>query len=141
MDTSTQPAVRHRNVMEQLNWSHAEKTIARRAFEAALAKELEQTLQDAKTRVSNIKDVSELWDMEDWLRHRRRGIDEKYDYRYSVLPEVLARLICEGRISQSDLSGLHPDKMDVIQRFVDLQKQYSKKASGEQDSDQVGTGS
>jgi hypothetical protein len=48
------------------------------------------------------------------LTERRREIDRKYDYRYSVLPLVFAELVKQGRIAENDLQGLAPEKIDVI---------------------------
>jgi hypothetical protein len=63
--------------MYELKWSHAEKTVARRAFDLALGKELEALLQEAKGRAARIEEPSELWDLESWLTERRREIDPK----------------------------------------------------------------
>ncbi len=120
MATSNPQTGQYYNPMLQLKWSPAEKAIARKAFEAALTNELGETLREAKERVAKLSEISELWEMEDWLRARRRAMDEKYDYRYSVLPTVFARLMWEGRLKESDLSGLLEDKIDMIRRHVAL---------------------
>jgi hypothetical protein len=85
--------------MYELKWSHAEKTVARRAFDLALGKELEALLQEAKGRAARIEEPSELWDLESWLTERRREIDRRYDY--SCLPNYFAtaalpNTICTG---------------------------------------------
>jgi hypothetical protein len=56
--------------------------------------------------------------LERWLTERRREIDRKYDYRYSVLPLVLAAFLPEGRLSEDDLRGLRPDKLNAICRMA-----------------------
>ena len=38
--------------MHELQWSHAEKTVARRAFDLALSKELEDLVREAKDRAA-----------------------------------------------------------------------------------------
>jgi hypothetical protein len=48
------------------------------------------------------------------LTKRRRGIDRRYDYRYSILPLVFAYLLRDGRLSEDDLSGLGQEKLDLI---------------------------
>ncbi len=91
--------------MYELKWSHAEKTVARRAFDLALGEELEALLQEAKGRAARIEEPSELWNLESWLTERRREIDRRYDYRYSILPLVFAQLLRDGRLTfllQSD---------------------------------------
>jgi hypothetical protein len=106
--------------MSELTWSPAEKAIARKAFEAALQKALDDTLREAKERVAKLTKMSELWKMEDWLRTRRRAVDEKYDYRYSVLPTVFARLLYEGLLKETDLNGLRDDKIKMIRSYAEL---------------------
>ena len=59
---------------------------------------------------------SELRELERWLTERRQEIDRKYDYRYSVLPLVLATLLREGRLAEDDLHGLGQDKLEAIHR-------------------------
>ena len=102
--------------MYELKWSHAEKTVARRAFDRALGKELEALLQEAKGRAARIEEPSELWDLESWLTERRREIDRRYDYRYSILPLVFAQLLRDGRLTEDDLHGLGQEKLDLIRR-------------------------
>jgi len=42
---------------------------------------------------AKIKDASELWELERYLTRRRKEIDAKYEYKYSVLLLVLADLV------------------------------------------------
>ena len=50
----------------------------------------------------------------------RKEMDEKYDYRYSVLPFVFARLICDGWIKPEDLAGLSEEKLELIREFAEF---------------------
>jgi len=102
--------------MYEPKWSQSEKTVARRAFHMALDRELENVILEAKSRAAKIDEPSELWDLESWLTKRRREIDKKYDYRYSVLPLVFAHLLREGRLTEDDLHGLGQEKLDFIRR-------------------------
>ena len=47
-------------------------------------------------------------------------MDKKYDYRYSVLPSVFARLIREGWLSFEKLEGLGEDKIQEIKSWIRL---------------------
>lgn len=49
-------------------------------------------------------------------------IDLKYDYRYSKLIVVLARLIQEGWLSLEELEGLHEDKLAKIELILSLSR-------------------
>jgi len=100
--------------MQELNWSISEKAIARKAFNHALNAELQQLVREAQAKAAAIKEPFELWKLESWLHERRIEIDRKYDYRYSVLPIVLAELLKQGRIAESDLQGLAPEKIELI---------------------------
>jgi hypothetical protein len=117
-EVANSPDAAARNVipMYELKWSHAEKRVARRAFDLALGKELETLLQEAKGRAARIEEPSELWDLESWLTERRREIDRRYDYRYSILPLVFAQLLRDGRLTEDDLHGLGQEKLDLIRR-------------------------
>jgi len=102
--------------MFDLNWSHSEKRIARNVFEQALDRELTALIQESKKRMIQVSTPDELWEMEQWLTERRKEIDRTYDFRYSVLPVVFARLLCRRVVSEDDLVGLGPEKIDLIRR-------------------------
>lgn len=120
MPNSLTPITREPTPIRELHWSPAEKASARRAFHRALKKELDAIMQEAKARTARIEDISELWELADWLTERRREVDHKYDYRYSVLPLVFAALLREGRLTEADLDGIGPDKIARIRHAAML---------------------
>lgn len=63
--------------MHELKRFHAEKLVARRAFDIALGKELEALIREAKGRAARIEKPPELWALESWLTERRREIDRR----------------------------------------------------------------
>jgi hypothetical protein len=95
-------------------WSKSEKAIARRAFDAALGRELHEVIQRAKQMANEIQQPSDLWDLERYLTQRRKDIDRKYDFRTSRLTQVFGRLLCEGRLKEQELRGLEEDKLKSI---------------------------
>jgi hypothetical protein len=99
-------------------WSRSEKAIARKAFDAALKRELHEAIQEAKRMCSQIKEPADLWDLEHYLTQRRKEIDYKYDYTYSRLTHVFGRLLQEGRLSEEELSGLREDKLKSIRSYA-----------------------
>jgi hypothetical protein len=101
-------------------WTDREKKIARLAFEVALAEELASTIADFKVRVAAITEPDEMWELEQYLRERRRDMDRKYDYRYSQLILVFGQLLREGRIREEQLVGLSEEKLNDIRRFAAL---------------------
>jgi hypothetical protein len=62
----------------------------------------------------------ELWEVEHWLTELRTEINKTYDYRYSVLSVVFAKLLRRRVLSDSDLNGLGPDKVALIQRGFEI---------------------
>ena len=76
-------------------WSRSEMAIARQAFDAALGRELQEVIQEAKKIASQIQQASDLWDLEYYLTERRKEIDRRYDSRSSRLTDVLGRLLYE----------------------------------------------
>ena len=87
-------------------WSRSEKTIARRAFDAALGRELQEVIQQAKQMANRMQHSSDLWDLEKYLTQCRKEIDRKYTYRHSELTQLFGRLLHERRVSEEELRGL-----------------------------------
>jgi hypothetical protein len=71
---------------------------------------------EAKSKAAKIREPSGLWELEQYLTQRRQEIDRMYDYRYSVLPLVLAKLLSSGRLVEDELHGLGEDKLACIHR-------------------------
>jgi hypothetical protein len=99
-------------------WSRSEKALARKAFDAALGRELHEVIQEAKKMASQIQQSSDLWDLELYLTQRRKEIDRKYDFRGSRLTDVLGRLLYENRLGEEELGGLREDKRKAIRSFA-----------------------
>ena len=118
------PGPESRDVQEMirhLKWSHAEKQIARKAFELALDREFRNVIRRAKDMAGNIEQPTDLWDLEHYLTESRKRIDRTYDYRYSVLTDVFGRgLIREGRLSEKKLQRLGEDKLESIRSYAKL---------------------
>jgi len=79
--------------MRDLKWSPSEKAVARKAFDAALSRELKAVIAETKRLAARIEQPDDLWELERYLTAKRKEIDETFDYRYSVLPLVLGSLI------------------------------------------------
>ena len=102
------------STMREMHWSPKERAIARRAFDLALHRELGATVQEAKQMAEQIKEPDQLWELERHLTQRRKEINAKYEYKYSVLLLVLGDLVREGRISLEELQGLAEDKLRCV---------------------------
>jgi hypothetical protein len=106
-------------------WSKSEKIVARKAFDAALGRELHEVIQEAKKMASQIQQSSDLWDLEHYLTERRKEINRKYDYRYSQLTQVFGRLLYEKRLHEEELRGLGEDKLKSIRSVAQFIAKYA----------------
>ena len=107
------------STMRELKWSSTERAIARRCFDRALQRELNEAIQSAKEMAAKIRQASELWDLEHHLTQLRKEIDRKYQYKYSTLILVFADLIQDGQLGLADLRGLSEDKLRYIRQHAE----------------------
>src|SRR5215469_16478659 len=84
-------------------WSRSETAIARRAFDAALKREVHEIMQEAKQKANHIKEPAGRWDLEYYLTKRRKEIDGKNEFRSSRLTQTFGRLLCERRVTEAEL--------------------------------------
>jgi len=54
------------------------------------------------------------------LTRRRKEIDAKYEFKYSVLLLVFGDLVREGRITLDELHGLAEDKLCIVRGHARL---------------------
>jgi hypothetical protein len=80
----------------------------------SLYRELEATIQEAKQMAEQIKVPDELWALERHLTQRRKEIDTRYEFKYSVVLLVLGDLLREGQINVEELQGLTEDKLRCV---------------------------
>jgi hypothetical protein len=99
------------------NWSPTEKKIARRAFDAAYERETAAIMEELRGRVGGMKSAKDLWQIEKFLRERGDEVARKYDYRYSQLIYVFAILYHGGFLTEADLEGLSPDKIEAVKHM------------------------
>ena len=99
-------------------WSRSEKAIARKAFDAALKRELHEIMQEAKRKAKEMREPAEVWELERYLTQRRKDIDRRYEFRNSRRKDVLGRLLYENRLTEKDLRGLSADKVERIRSFA-----------------------
>lgn len=106
--------------MHDETWSKSEKVIARRAFEHAYERECSALAGEVRRRAISIKEPKDIWALHSLLSRERKATDEKYDFRYSVLLFVFARLIQEGWLSEEELAGLAEEKLSRIKLILNL---------------------
>jgi len=100
--------------MNSDKWTKKEKTVARRAFDNAYKRECEEIINRSREIANSASTPDDIWQLYDFLDEKRKEIYIKYDYRYSVLIPVFARLLKEGWITAGDLEGLKEDKLKRI---------------------------
>jgi hypothetical protein len=103
-----------------IEWSKTEKSVARGAFNNAYRRECEAITKRLSDMIRDIASPEDIWHLHDFLSEKRVEIDEKYDYRYSVLIFVFARLMKEGWLKESDLDGLHEEKVSKIIAWANM---------------------
>ena len=108
--------------MRDFTWSHGEKKVAKRVFEAALEREMSALRGQVEGLLAADSKSEVVWEAHNLLSRRRREIDQKYDYRYSVLIQVLARLVSEDLIDTSELAGLNEEKIGAIETLASFMK-------------------
>jgi hypothetical protein len=64
-----------------------------------------------------------MWAIEDYLRQQGRTLDELFDYRYSQLLFVFARLVAQGYLEEGQLAGLPDEKLEIIRRLLKRMKE------------------
>jgi hypothetical protein len=94
--------------------SAAEKAVARNAFDRALNKDLQDLVREVKEMASRRSRDLRAVERRKLVAERRRELDGKYDYHYSVLPSASAALVKQELISEKDLHGLSAERSDLI---------------------------
>jgi hypothetical protein len=100
--------------VSEINWSESEKKAADEAFKKAYEREINSLIEEVRQKASEIAEIDEVWRLHDFLSSRRHEIDGKYDYRYSVLIFVFARLLKEEWLSLDELKALEREKLAKI---------------------------
>lgn len=100
--------------MSEINWSESETKAAHEAFKKAYDREIKNLMNKVRETTAEITEIDELWQLHDFLSARRHDIEGKYDYRYSVIIFVLARLLKEGWLDVEELQALERDKLAKI---------------------------
>jgi hypothetical protein len=106
--------------MNYEKWSKKEKSIARAAFDKAYDKECNQIIGKLKEKSLKLSDPEDIWELHDYLSEIRKEIDEKYDYRYSVLIMVFAHLLKQQWLKIDDIEGLSVEKIDRIKSLANI---------------------
>lgn len=104
--------------MSDLEWSEAEKELARKAFEKAYGREMNALIEEVREKASAITALDGIWKLHDYLSARRHQLEGKYDYRYSVLIFVFAQLVREGWLHLEELEGLTKDKITKVSALI-----------------------
>ena len=104
--------------MQEFKWTKNEKPLARQAFDKAYEREMNGIAQEVRSQLAAGTDARVIWRVHEYLSEKREEMNQKYDYRYSVLVSVFGRLLAEGHLHIEDLEGLREDKMERIQSIA-----------------------
>lgn len=100
--------------VSEAEWSKIEQKIAQEAFERAYQREIEALIEQVRDRANAIAELEDMWHLHDFLSARRHEVDGKYDYSYSMLVFIFARLVKEGWLHLNELEGLDKSKIAKI---------------------------
>jgi hypothetical protein len=102
-------------------WSPTQKKVARAAFDLAVAREFKAIRQHVEAVLKNDAEDRVIWKLEEYLYEKRREIDRKYDYRYSMLMLIFPRL-AQGWLTLDELDGIGEEKIEVFRKLQDLNR-------------------
>lgn len=94
----------------EIRWSEVEKKAAQEVFEKAYHRETAALIQEVNQKASLITKLDDVWRLHDYLSAKRHDIDGKYDYNYSMLIFVFAKLLKQGWLHLDELEALDKDK-------------------------------
>lgn len=100
--------------VNEIEWSEAEKEVAKIAFDTAYKREIKALIDEVRKQSSAIVEIDDIWRLHDFLSARRHNIDGKYDYEYSGLIFIFASLVKEGWLHLNELDGLNTNKLTKI---------------------------
>jgi hypothetical protein len=103
-----------------MSWSPTEKKIARAAFDRAYERECAGILREVNKMLADATDSQVVWKIEKHIEKRRRAMENRYDFRYSVLLMHFAGMIRDRVLTEEDLAGLSSEKMKVIRGIIGL---------------------
>jgi hypothetical protein len=69
-------------------------------------------LENQKEKLHRLSDPEDIWELHDYLSDIRKEIDNKCDYRYSVLVMIFANLLKQQWLKFDDREGLSADNID-----------------------------
>jgi hypothetical protein len=87
----------------------------------ALEREGLDLLRKIKEMACTAENRKDIWKIHDLITERKTEIDQKYDYRYSVLIPIFGRLVREEWIRLDELEGLDEDKITKIKIMASLE--------------------
>lgn len=96
------------------DWSPIEQNVAQAAFSKAYEREINALITEISAKAGAIAQLEDIWSLHDYLSARRHDIDGKYDYKYSALIFVFARLLKEGWLHLDELEGLDTEKLKKV---------------------------
>ncbi len=103
----------------EVRWSPGEKKAARKIFDKAYRRRCDSVRARLKDMITTAVDPADVWHIHDYLSQERRRTDELFEFRYSVLILVFARLLADGSLTEAELSELSFDKVTRIRRIIE----------------------
>lgn len=99
-------------------WSSQERAIAKAALKTAYQRETINMVKLVREKASEVSQIEDLWQLNDFLSARRFDLDGKYDDRDQEMPFVIAKLMKEGWLTTDDLSGFEEANLTKVKALA-----------------------
>ena len=103
-----------------MNWTKAEKELARELFQTIRKREFEKLTLDIQNKSSIIENENDIWNLREFLNEKEKEMDSKYDFRYSVLIDQFIFFINDSLLSLDEISSFSKEKKDKITKNLNL---------------------
>lgn len=99
---------------ELAGWTAEEQALARRVFDQALRREMEDLIETLRLQAAALGGAEDVWQFHDFLSIQRHAIEGRTEFRMAGLLFVFAGFVKDGLTSLEELEGLSADKQAKI---------------------------
>lgn len=103
-----------------VKWNQTEKKVARAAFDKGRDSYFQKLYKEIQKKANALSEPKDIWQLQEFIKKKDKETDQLLDFRYGVLPIVLAGMITRKLLSIDELEGLNEEKIEIIETFVTL---------------------
>lgn len=117
--------------IKNISWSKKDKEAARSLYETAKKRDYQKLILSIRNFSFEIDE--NIWELKEFLDAKAKEFDAKYDYRYSMLPLLLALYIEEGLLNINDLEVFSAKIKNHILDTLNFRTTINKIAQNDKD--------